>query len=59
MSARQALWLTVCALAFLGTVGAFEKPFRQYPGTEYTYFETRNIQKLELVKADGETAAQE
>ena len=40
MSARKALWFPVCAVAFLGTLWAFERPFRQYPGTEYAEFET-------------------
>ena len=40
MSARNAFSISVCALACLGSLFAFQKPFRQYPGTEYSYFET-------------------
>ena len=29
----------VCALALLGSLHAFQRPFRQYPGTEYFQFE--------------------
>ncbi|HLJ13003.1 MAG TPA: DUF4159 domain-containing protein [Bryobacteraceae bacterium] len=28
-----------CAIAFLGTLYAFQRPFRQYPGVEYRHFE--------------------
>lgn len=40
LAVRNALILTLCALLFLGTLCAFQKPFRQYPGVEYTSFET-------------------
>ena len=33
-------WITLGALACLGTLYAFQKPFRQYPGVEYYRFET-------------------
>jgi hypothetical protein len=37
---RSALWLAGLSLAFLGTIYAFQKPFRQYHGVEYYSFET-------------------
>jgi hypothetical protein len=37
---RSALWLAGFTLAFLGTVYAFQKPFRQYHGVEYYSFDT-------------------
>ena len=37
---RSAWWICACALAALGTLYAFQKPFRQYPGVEYPSFET-------------------
>lgn len=37
---RSALWVTAGALACFGTLYAFQKPFRQYPGVEYENFET-------------------
>jgi hypothetical protein len=37
---RNAIWLSACALACFSTVYAFQKPFRQYPGVEYSSFET-------------------
>lgn len=40
MNFRTALWVSACAFACLGTVFAFQKPFRQYPGVEYRHFET-------------------
>ena len=40
MNFRTALLVSACALACLGTVYAFQKPFRQYPGVEYRHFET-------------------
>jgi hypothetical protein len=40
LQARKAVWLTVCSLVCLGTLLAFQKPFRQYPGVEYFSFET-------------------
>ena len=44
MSARNAVWLSVCALLalgiFVGSSAAFQKPFRQYHGVEYYDFET-------------------
>ena len=40
LQARNALSLSLCALACLGTLCAFQKPFRQYPGVEYFSFET-------------------
>lgn len=30
----------VCGVIFLGTLYAFQKPFRQYPGVEYSSFDT-------------------
>jgi hypothetical protein len=36
----SALWLAGLSLAFLGTICAFQKPFRQYHGVEYYSFET-------------------
>jgi hypothetical protein len=32
--------MVACALAFLGSLYAFQKPFRQYEGVEYSTFET-------------------
>jgi len=44
VSARNAVWLSVCALLalgiFVGSSAAFQKPFRQYHGVEYYDFET-------------------
>jgi hypothetical protein len=40
MNARKALGLSGCALVCIGSLFAFQKPFRQYPGVEYTRFET-------------------
>jgi hypothetical protein len=40
MNFRTALLVSACALACLCTAYAFQKPFRQYPGVEYTNFET-------------------
>jgi hypothetical protein len=40
LSARTAVWLSACALISIGTLCAFQKPFRQYPGVEYPEFET-------------------
>ena len=40
LSARNALCLSVCALGCLGSLFAFQKPFRQYPGVEYEQFQT-------------------
>ncbi|MGA2713891.1 MAG: DUF4159 domain-containing protein [Bryobacteraceae bacterium] len=40
MNFRTALLVSACALACLGTLCAFQKPFRQYPGVEYRHFET-------------------
>ena len=37
---RSAWWLPAGALVCISTVYAFQKPFRQYPGVEYTSFET-------------------
>jgi hypothetical protein len=37
---RNASCVGACALAFLGTLYAFQKPFRQYEGVEYPTFET-------------------
>ena len=37
---RSTLWLAGFSLAFLGTVCAFQKPFRQYHGVEYYSFDT-------------------
>ena len=37
---RSALWLAGFSLAFLSTVYAFQKPFRQYHGVEYYSFDT-------------------
>src|SRR5579884_2888575 len=35
MSMRSAWCVGACALACLGTLSAFQRPFRQYPGVEY------------------------
>ncbi len=41
VSYRSAACSLVCLLGCIGTVYAFQKPFRQYPGVEYYYrFET-------------------
>jgi Domain of unknown function (DUF4159) len=37
---RSAWWISACAVACFGTLYAFQKPFRQYPGVEYQNFET-------------------
>ena len=37
---RNALWVTAGVLACFGSLYAFQKPFRQYPGVEYYKFET-------------------
>ncbi len=37
---RGAVWVAAGALACFGTLYAFQKPFRQYPGVEYSEFET-------------------
>jgi hypothetical protein len=39
MNLRKAGWLLGGAVAFLGALYAFQRPFRQYPGVEYTRFE--------------------
>jgi hypothetical protein len=39
LQARNALWFTLCSLVGLGTLCAFQKPFRQYPGVEHTISE--------------------
>src|SRR6516225_7623435 len=36
---RNTLWLTAGAIACLGALFAFQKPFRQYHGVEYREFE--------------------
>jgi hypothetical protein len=36
LRARKTLWLTVGSLACLGTVFAFQKPFREYNGVEHS-----------------------
>jgi hypothetical protein len=40
LSARNAICLSVGAMVCLGSLFAFQKPFRQYPGVEYESFET-------------------
>jgi hypothetical protein len=40
MNSGKTWWLLVGALACAGAVFAFQKPFRQYPGVEYSEFET-------------------
>jgi Domain of unknown function (DUF4159) len=35
MSIRKALWRIACALLCIGTLFAFQRPFREYPGVEY------------------------
>ncbi|HUJ21638.1 MAG TPA: DUF4159 domain-containing protein [Bryobacteraceae bacterium] len=39
MTLRKAWWLLGCGFSFLGVLYAFQHPFRQYPGVEYTNFE--------------------
>ena len=39
MSHRKALWRFVCGFAFLGALYAFQRPFHQFPGVEYSNFE--------------------
>jgi hypothetical protein len=39
MNFRRLLWQSGCVLALVGTVYAFQRPFHQYPGVEYTDFE--------------------
>ena len=39
MILRRATWRLGSILAFLGGLYAFQRPFRQYPGVEYTTFE--------------------
>ena len=39
MSVRKAFCAAGCGLAFLGALYAFQRPFHQFPGTEYTNFE--------------------
>ncbi len=40
INVRNALWLAGFSLAFLSTLFAFQKPFRQYHGVEYYSFDT-------------------
>ena len=40
LTIRSAWWLAAGVLACFGTLFAFQKPFRQYPGVEYSNFET-------------------
>jgi hypothetical protein len=40
MTPRKSGWLFLSALACAGALCAFQKPFRQYPGVEYSQFET-------------------
>ncbi|MDP9169155.1 MAG: DUF4159 domain-containing protein, partial [Acidobacteriota bacterium] len=42
MSVRNPLWMftIIIALGCIGSLFAFQKPFRQYPGVEYSSFET-------------------
>jgi hypothetical protein len=40
MRIRNASWLVGCMLALLGTLFAFQRPFHQFPGVEYSNFET-------------------
>jgi hypothetical protein len=39
VSHRKALWRFVCGFAFLGALYAFQRPFHQFPGVEYSNFE--------------------
>jgi hypothetical protein len=39
MRLRRALWGLGCGLTFLGVVYAFQRPFKEYPGTEYYDFQ--------------------
>jgi len=36
---HKALWRFVCGFAFLSALYAFQRPFHQFPGVEYTNFE--------------------
>jgi Domain of unknown function (DUF4159) len=36
----RALWAWGCGLALIGVLCGFQRPFRQYPGVEYSNFET-------------------
>ncbi|HUS05891.1 MAG TPA: DUF4159 domain-containing protein [Bryobacteraceae bacterium] len=40
MTFRQAAWRAGCCLTFFGALCAFQRPFRQFPGVEYSHFET-------------------
>ncbi|HEY3823805.1 MAG TPA: DUF4159 domain-containing protein [Bryobacteraceae bacterium] len=40
MQVRSGWWIGAVGLACISTVYAFQKPFRQYPGVEYSTFET-------------------
>ena len=40
MNFPRGLWLSGCAFALLGALYAFQRPFWQLPGVEYTHFET-------------------
>jgi hypothetical protein len=40
MTVQQGLFRVGCGLAFLTAVYALQQPFRQFPGVEYTHFET-------------------
>ena len=40
MFSRKALWRFACGFAFLGAMYAFQRPFHQFPGVEYSNFET-------------------
>ncbi|MEO7143399.1 MAG: DUF4159 domain-containing protein [Bryobacteraceae bacterium] len=53
MSLRKLVWRFGCVATFLGTLCAFQRPFRQYPGVEYSHFElpTNWQQKSEWVFA--------
>src|SRR5437667_586783 len=38
MNFRKALWRVAGGMAFLGALYAFQRPFREYPGVEYSNF---------------------
>jgi hypothetical protein len=38
MSARQGWLIAAASILCIGTLWAFQKPFRQYPGVEYMRF---------------------
>lgn len=40
MFSRKALWRFACGVTFLSALYAFQRPFHQFPGVEYSSFET-------------------